>query len=101
MYEPLFYCDLDFSSLTYTEYVLSMNAIDDSIASRIKAAKSTKFEFVVGEDIPVNGTKYLFDRIKMLETATYAITGGESAEDGSLTGDYTTDNNHRIYERES
>ncbi len=97
MYEPLFYCDLDFSSLTYTEYVLSMNAIDDSIASRIKAAKSTKFEFVVGEDIPVNGTKYLFDRIKMLETATYAITGGESAEDGSLTGDYTTDNNHRIY----
>ena len=97
IYEPLFYCDLDFSSLTYTEYVLSMNAIDDSIASRIKAAKSTKFEFLVGEDVPVNGYKYLFDRIKILETATYHITDGQSNEDGSLTGEYVTGNNYRIF----
>lgn len=90
-------CELDFATLSYTNYVLSMHALENSVESIIKANKSTKFEFVVGEDIPVNGTKYLFDRIKMLETATYAITGGESAEDGSLTGDYTTDNNHRIY----
>lgn len=90
-------CELDFATLTYNEYVLSMNAIDDSVESIIKANKSTKYEFVVGEDIPVNGTKFLFDRVKMLETATYEITEGESGEDGSLTGEYTTDKNYRLY----
>lgn len=92
-----FASELDFASLTYTENVLSMNSIDESVESIIKANKSTKYEFVVGEDIPVNGIKYLFDRIKMVETATYAITGGTSEDDGSLSGDYTTDQNQRIY----
>jgi len=90
-------CDLDFATLTYTEYVLSMHAIDDSIESIIKANKSTKFEFSVGEDVPVNGTKFLFDRIEMMETATYEITDGESDDDGSITGEYTTDKNYRLY----
>lgn len=90
-------CELDFASLSYDEYVLNIYAIDDSVESIIKANKSTKYEFVVGEDIPVNGTQFLFDRIKMLETATYAITGGTSEDDGSLTGEYTTDFNYRLY----
>lgn len=90
-------CELDFATLTYNEYVLSMNAIDNSTESIIKANKSTKYEFTIGEDIPVNGTKFLFDRLKMLETATYAITEGESGDDGSLTGEYTTDKNYRLY----
>lgn len=89
--------ELDFATLTYTEYVLSMNSIDDSVESIIKANKSTKYEFLVGEDVPVNGTKFLFDRVKMLETATYAITGGTSEDDGSLIGEYTTDFNYRLY----
>lgn len=90
-------CELDFTTLTYNEYVLSMHAIDDSVASIIKANRSTKFEFVVGEDVPANGVKFLFDRIKMIETATYAITDGTNNEDGSLTGQYTTDKNYRLY----
>ncbi len=96
-YHLAYTCDLDFSTLTYTDYVLSMHARDNAVASIIKAKKATKFEFTVGEDIPVNGTKFLFDRIKMLETATYAITEGTNGEDGSLTGQYTTDMNGRIY----
>lgn len=90
-------CELDFSTLSYNEYVLSMHALEDSTDSIIKANRSNKYEFVVGEDIPVNDTKFLFDRVRMLETATYAITEGESGEDGSLTGEYTTDKNYRLY----
>lgn len=89
--------ELDFATLTYTEYVLSMNSIDDSVESKIKANKSTKYEFIVGEDVPINGTQFLFDRVRMLETATYAITGGSSGDDGSLTGEYVTDYNYRLY----
>lgn len=95
-YEILFQCDLDFSTLTYTEHVLSINAIDNSIASRIKVAKSTKFEFLVGEDVPVWG-KYMFDRLRIIETATYEITDGTSNSDGSLTGEYKKSSNYRIY----
>lgn len=90
-------CELDFTTLTYTDYVLSMNAIDDSVASIIKANKSVKYEFLVGEDVPTEGYQFLFDRIKMLETATYEITDGSSNDDGSLTGQYTTDQNYRLY----
>lgn len=86
---------LDFASMTYTEYVMSMNAIDDSIESVIKANKSTKYEFIVGEDIPVYN-QFLFDRLKIIETATYAISDGESQDDGSLSGMYDKENNYRI-----
>lgn len=90
-------CDLDFASMTYTEHVLSINAIDDSVEGIIKANRSTKYEFIVGEDIPINQTKFLYDRIKLLETATYAISEGESESDGSLLGEYTPDKNYRLY----
>lgn len=96
-YHLEFVGELDFATLTYTDYALSISSVDNSVESVIKANKSTKYEFVVGVDIPVNGSKYFFDRLKMLETATYAITGGTSEDDGSLTGEYTTESNYRLY----
>lgn len=89
--------ELDFSTLSYTEFVLTMNAIDSSIESIIKANKSTKYEFVVGEGIPAKNEQYIFDRLIMIETATYEITDGESNDDGSITGLYTTDKQNRLY----
>lgn len=90
-------CDLDFSTLNYTERVLSINAFDNSAESIIKANKSTKYEFVVGDEVPVFGDEFLFERLKMIETATYEVTEGTSGDDGSLTGEYKTDMNYRLY----
>lgn len=97
VYKLAYQCDLDFSTLQYTDYVLSINAIDNSVESVIKANKSTKYEFVIGEDVAVNGSQYLFDRLKMIETVTYEITDGETQDDGSLFGDYNPANGGRIY----
>ncbi len=95
-YIPEFGCELDFSSLQYNEYALSISAIDQSVSSIIKANKGTKYEFALGDDVIVNGMDFLFDRLMMTETATYEITDGESQEDGSLNGSYNTSNNGRI-----
>lgn len=91
-----FTAELDFATLSYTHTILSLNAIDNSVAAAIKAEKNTKFEFVVGEDIPTCG-QYVFDRLRVIENAKYAITQGESQEDGSLKGTYTTDQNKRLF----
>ena len=95
-YQRAFFCDLDFSSICWTNTVLRINAIDNNITSIIKANKSTKYEFRVDENIP---TSYLyeFDRVQMTETATYSITDGENNSDGSLLGTYKPENNYRIY----
>lgn len=95
-YDKEFTCDLDFSTLQYTERMVSISAIDQDINAIIKANKSTKYEMVVGEDVVANGQKFLFDRLKMTETSTYAISDGESQEDGSLWGKYLVSNNERI-----
>lgn len=96
-YNLTYQCDLDFATLTYSDYVLSMHAMDNSVASIIRGNKSVKYEFLVGEDVPTTGSQFLFDRLKMIETATYAITEGTNNDDGALTGEYTTDKNYRLY----
>lgn len=77
-WEEQFTCDLDFSSIEWDNYVVKMNSIDDSLASAIKARKSTKYEFVVGQDIPVADT-LKFDRIKMQNSCAHEIQGDEAA----------------------
>ncbi len=96
-YDRCFSCDLDFTTLSYNGNVLSINAVDNSIAARIKANKGTKYEFELGEDIEVNGMQYRFDRLKILECATYTISGGESQDDGSLFGTYEPSQGYRLY----
>lgn len=96
-YESVFESDLDFSTLKFDDYVLTINAIDASMASRIKANKNTKYEYTIGENIETAGLPYVFDRLNMKETVTYEITDGESQEDGSIIGVYHPSNNHRIY----
>lgn len=95
-YDRMFGCDLDFSTISWTNTVLKINAVDNSIAAIIKANKSTKYELVIDEDIPT-AYPYEFDRVQITETATYSISDGESNDDGSLSGTYSTDNNYRIY----
>lgn len=95
-YVPLFECALDFSTLSYNNTTLSINAIDDGLASKINANKGTKYEFVLGEDIP-KSLPYNFDRLKIKEYVTYTISDGDSQDDGSLIGEYDPENNGRIF----
>lgn len=80
-WEEQFICDLDFSSIKWDNYIVKMNCIDDSLASAIKARKSTKFEFVVGQDIPVVNTLQ-FDRVTMQNSCAHEIMG-DKTDDGS------------------
>lgn len=85
-WEEQFTCDLDFSSIEWDNYVVKMNCIDDSLAAAIKAKKSTKFEFVVGQDIPVADTLE-YDRIEMSNIVQHIIAGDGANE---LNGQYVT-----------
>lgn len=83
-WEEQFTCDLDFSSIEWDNYTVKMNCIDDSLASAIKAKKSTKFEFVVGQDIPVAET-LMYDRIPMSNSVNHGIMSNGDETDGNAS----------------
>ena len=85
-WEKRFEAPVDFSSITWDNYVLKVNCIDNSLAALIKANKGTKYEFVVGKDIPV-AEKLSYDRIKMVNSVSHEVMGnGDSSgmADGSV-----------------
>ena len=79
VFHKQFECPLDFSTIQIENGIISIGAIDNSLASQIKANKSTKYEFKIGTDIESDGT-FHFDRIPMTENVTYAFTSGVSEE---------------------
>lgn len=81
IYHTEFACPLDFSTISWDSYVLSINSIDNSLAALIKANKSTKYEFKVGTDIATDNPLF-FERIPMIENIAFQIIG-ESNDDNS------------------
>ena len=73
-WEKRFEAPIDFSSITWDNYVLKVNCIDNSLAALIKANKGTKYEFVVGKDITVD-YKLSYDRIKMSNSVSHEVIG--------------------------
>ena len=84
-WEKRFSCELDFSSISWENGIVKINCIDDSLAAIIKAQKSTKYEFVVGDEVPVAGS-LSYDRITMQNTCTHEIMGDstENEEDAAV-----------------
>ena len=65
----LFTCQLDFSTFSHDGHVVSINSIDDSIESLIKASKSTQYEIPVSE---LKSDKVLYyDRISIFNSVKY------------------------------
>lgn len=64
LYDLIFQGDLDFSTLQMDELVLSINAKDNTLASVIKANKSTKFD-IPTVDVRAD-KKFKYDRINIL-----------------------------------
>lgn len=85
-WDKQFSAPLDFSTLSWDDYVLKVNCVDNSLAALIKSRKSTKYEFVIGQDIPVF-SKLEYDRIEMANMVNLEIMGnGDSTRynDGSV-----------------
>ena len=71
-WEIQFEAPLDFSTISWDAYVLSIAAIDNSLAAFISANKSTKYELLIGNDI--KSDKVLkYDRIALQNMVTYQI----------------------------
>lgn len=75
-----FRCALNFSTLSDDGYVLSMNAIDDSVASLIKAKKGTQYEYSVNE--VKDSIQLDYDRMVMQGKGEWCFTGDSEAKDG-------------------
>lgn len=75
-YVRRFECPLDFSTVSWESGVFKINCLDNTLASLIKAKKSTKYEFAVGKDIAVREILH-FDRVQMTENLVYGLTAGE------------------------
>lgn len=73
---------LDFGSLEYDDTTVYINTIDNSLATKIKAKKSTQFEYPVSE---LSENEPLFyDRLPMKSTAKWIITG-DTVEDKEVS----------------
>lgn len=69
-WEEQFSSPLDFSTVSWDGLVLSIAAVDNGLAALISANKSTKYEFLVGNDIipnyPLN-----YDRVEMQNSVVH------------------------------
>lgn len=82
LYNERFSCALNFSTLQDDGSVLQINAIDDSVASLIKAKKGAQYEYSVNEvkdSIPL-----VYDGIELSESSKWIPTGDTVEEDESL-----------------
>lgn len=82
MYSERFRCALNFSTMNDDGHILSINAIDDSVAALIKAKKGTQYEYAVSgmkEEQPL-----YYDGLEMISTAKW-IDGGTLNDDGTIS----------------
>lgn len=77
-----FRCALNFSTLSDNGYVLSMNAVDDSVAALIKAKKGTQYEYSV--DVVKDSVPLYYDRMEMQNNVKWK-DGGSIIEDEPST----------------
>ena len=100
-YEKLFENRLDFTGLKDDGRVISLNSIDNSIATLIKANKSTKYELGISDF--TNKKKLNYDRIKIVESVAYQVIGTTVEDDdiknrypSAMTYGYSTSHGDRV-----
>lgn len=86
-WDERFGAPLDFSTIKWDGSVLSISAVDNSLAALISANKSTKYEFAIDTDIESDGTLY-YDRVTMKNTAVHEIMSNIECEDASDSNVY-------------
>jgi hypothetical protein len=78
LWNEKFRCALDFSTFSYNGTTCEINAVDNSLASLIKAKKGTQYEYNASELREEH--KLLYDRLQMHNQANFAITGENEVE---------------------
>jgi hypothetical protein len=74
-----FRCALNFSTLSDDGFVLSMNAVDDSVAALIKAKKGTEYEYSV--DVVKDSVPLMYDGLEMIGQCSWIYTGDSVEKD--------------------
>lgn len=85
LWNERFRCALDFSTFTDNGTTCEINAVDDSLASIIKAKKGTQYEYPVSE-IKEN-TQLNYDRIQMTSKIEWIPTG-TTDDDGNMSNTF-------------
>ena len=80
-YATLFTCALDFSTFRYDALVASVNAIDNTIAGKLKSQGSQKYQWAVSS---LTGRDVTYHHLPMLNTIGY-VFGGYTDEDRQIT----------------
>lgn len=90
-----FRCALDFSTFSDDGSIISINAVDDSLAALIKANKGTQYEYPV-DDLKEN-IKLSYDRLQMSNTVTWLIAGETEENEGGtyITNTFTPNDDFR------
>jgi hypothetical protein len=86
-----FRCALNFSTLSDNGFILSMNAVDDSVASIIKAKKGTQYEYAVSDiksSIPLK-----YDGLMMKNDVLYTIPPDDAVTTIEESVHFTFDEN--------
>lgn len=71
-YATLFTCALDFSTFRYDALVASVNAIDNTIAGKLKAQASQKYQWAVSS---LTGRDVTYHHLPMLNTIQWVVLG--------------------------
>ena len=80
-YDEIFRCALDFSTYSEDGSVISINAIDNTLAAIIKAKKNIQYEYLVA-DLQTSNLKY--DRLRMTSNIKW-VDGGSLSSDASYS----------------
>lgn len=86
LWNEKFRCALDFSTFSHSGTTCEINAVDNSLASLIKAKKGTQYEYPVGE--LKEEYKLFYDRMQMHNQANFTITGENEEESGAVMHTY-------------
>lgn len=93
-YATLFTCALDFSTFRYDSLTCSINAIDNSIAGKLKAQGSQKYQWAVSS---LTGRNVTYHHLPMLNSVNWVVMGDYNDQTDEEFGHFGTVLNQPTY----
>lgn len=93
-YNTLFTCALDFSTFRYDALVASVNAIDNTIAGKLKAQGSQRYQWAVSS---LTGRDVVYHHLPMLNRVEWIVNGDYDVDTDEEWGHFLTVKNEPAY----
>lgn len=93
-FSTLFTCALDFATLKYDAHRATINAVDNSIASKLKAGKSQKYQYAVAGLTTQSAT---YRHLPMLNEVSWLINGDFDSDTEKTYGHFGALNDQPAY----